>query len=90
MNVSDQPYRFELAEAVLAACEQAGIPRNPDFNGAEQEDCGYYETTTSNRRRWSTAKAYSTPLFAPKPIIRTGADATRVLLNAAARPALHT
>jgi choline dehydrogenase len=24
LNVSDQPYRFELAEAVLAACEQAG------------------------------------------------------------------
>ncbi len=58
LNVSDQPSRFELSEAVLAACEQAGIPRNPDFNGAQQEGCGYYQTTTSNRRRWSTAKAY--------------------------------
>ena len=40
---------------------QAGIPRNPDFNGAQQEGCGYYQTTTSNRRRWSTAKAYLHP-----------------------------
>ena len=28
------PRSFELADAVLEACEQAGIPRNPDFNGA--------------------------------------------------------
>ena len=34
LHVSDQPSKFELAEAALAACEQAGIPRNPDFNGA--------------------------------------------------------
>ena len=82
LNVSDQPYRFELAEAVLAACEQAGIPRNPDFNGAQQEGCGYYQTTTSNRRRWSTAKAYLDPARSRQNLtIRTGAHATRVLLN---------
>ena len=82
LNVSDQPYRFELTDAVLAACEQAGIPRNPDFNGAEQEGCGYYQTTTSNRRRWSTAKAYLDPARSRQNLtIRTGAHATRVLLN---------
>ena len=82
LNVSDQPYRFELTEAVLAACEQAGIPRNPDFNGADQEGCGYYQTTTSNRRRWSTAKAYLDPARSRQNLtIRTGAHATRVLLN---------
>ena len=57
LRVSNQPKQFELADAVLNACEQAGIPRNPDFNGAEQEGCGYYQTTTGGRRRWSTAKA---------------------------------
>ena len=61
LHVSDQPGRFELADAVLEACVQAGIPRNPDFNGAQQEGCGYYQTTTSNQRRWSTAKAYLQP-----------------------------
>ena len=58
LHVSDQPGRFELADAVLEACVQAGIPRNPDFNGAQQEGCGYYQTTTLNRRRWSAAQAY--------------------------------
>ena len=82
LNVSDQPKRFELSDAVLAACEQAGIPRNPDFNGAQQEGCGYYQTTTSNRRRWSTAKAYLDPARSRQNLtIRTGAHATRVLLT---------
>jgi len=80
LNVSDQPKRFELSDAVLTACEQAGLPRNPDFNGAVQEGCGYYQTTTSNRRRWSTAKAYLDPARSRANLtIRTGAHATRVL-----------
>src|ERR1700726_5008499 len=33
LHVTDHPPGFELADAMLAACEQAGIPRNPDFNG---------------------------------------------------------
>jgi choline dehydrogenase len=82
LTVSDQPYRFELSDAVLAACEQAGIPRNPDFNGAVQEGCGYYQTTTSNRRRWSTSKAYLGPARGRKNLtIRTGAQATRVVIE---------
>ena len=82
LNVSDQPSRFELSEALLAACEQAGIPRNPDFNGAQQEGCGYYQTTTANRRRWSTAKAYLDPARSrPNLTIRTGAHATRLVLT---------
>ena len=82
LNVSDQPRRFELADAVLRAAEQAGVPRNPDFNGADQEGCGYYQTTTSNRRRWSTAKAYLEPAKQrANLVIRTGAQATRVLVE---------
>ena len=37
---------------------EAGIPANNDFNGARQEGVGYYQTTTANRRRWSSARAY--------------------------------
>ena len=67
---------------MLTACEQAGIPRNPDFNGAVQEGCGYYQATTSNNRRWSTAKAYLEPARTrPNLEIRTGAHATKVLIE---------
>ena len=82
LNVSDHGEGHELAEAMLAAAEQAGIPRNPDFNGAQQEGCGYYQSTTSNRRRWSTAKAYIEPArLRPNLTIRTGAHATRVVIE---------
>ena len=43
----------KFADAVLSACEQAGIRRNPDFNGAVQEGVGYHQTTTRNGRRCS-------------------------------------
>ncbi len=82
LHVSDQPARFELAEAALEACVQAGIPRNPDFNGKDQEGCGYYQTTTSNRRRWSAARAYLEPAKQRQNlVIRTGAHATKVLIE---------
>ena len=82
LHVSDQAGQGELSDAVLAACEQAGIPRNPDFNGARQEGCGYYQTTTSHKRRWSSAKAYlSAAKGRPNLVIETGAHATRVLIR---------
>jgi choline dehydrogenase len=82
LHVSDQPYNWEIAEAMLAACIEAGIPRNPDFNGAKQEGCGYYQTTTFNRRRWSTAAAYLRPARSrTNLVIRTNAHATRVLIE---------
>ncbi|HYZ22823.1 MAG TPA: GMC family oxidoreductase N-terminal domain-containing protein [Rhodopila sp.] len=80
LHVSDQAEQGELSHAVLEACVQAGIPRNPDFNGKHQEGCGYYQTTTYNKRRWSAAKAYlSNP---PTNLtIRTNAHATRVIIR---------
>ena len=82
LTVSDQPSTSELTEAMIAAAEQAGIPRNPDFNGARQEGAGYYQTTTSNRRRWSTARAYLAPARGrPNLTIRTRCHATRVLIE---------
>ena len=58
LHVSDQPRQWPLAEALLGACLQAGIPPNKDFNGPVQEGAGPYQTTTWRGRRWSTASAY--------------------------------
>jgi choline dehydrogenase len=83
LRVSDQPYEWEIARLLLEACKQAGIPPNPDFNGAVQEGCGYYQTTTNNRRRWSTAAAYLRPARKrPNLVVRTRAHATKVLTEA--------
>jgi len=82
LRVSDQPYEWEIARVLLQACIEAGIKRNPDFNGAEQDGCGYYQTTTKDKRRWSTAAAYLRPARRrPNLTIRTNAHATRVLVE---------
>lgn len=80
LRVSNQPYEWDIAKALLEACRQAGIPFNPDFNGAKQEGCGYYQTTTKDKRRWSTAAAYlRMAKTRPNLTIRTRAHTTRVL-----------
>jgi choline dehydrogenase len=82
LRVSNQPYEWEIARALLEACQQAGIPFNPDFNGARQEGCGYYQTTTKDKRRWSTAAAYlRSARKRPNLTVRTRARATRVLFQ---------
>jgi choline dehydrogenase len=82
LRVSNQPYEWEIAKALLEACQQAGIPYNPDFNGAKQEGCGYYQTTTKDKRRWSTAAAYLTAAKTrPNLTIKTNAHATKILFD---------
>ena len=34
LKVSDSRFRSEIVDAIIEAAVQAGIPRNPDFNGA--------------------------------------------------------
>ncbi len=82
LNVSDPVQRSELADAMIAAAESLGIPRTDDFNGAKQEGVGYYQTTTSNSRRWSTAKAYlSSARQRANLVVRPNCQATRVLFE---------
>ncbi|MEZ5775818.1 MAG: choline dehydrogenase [Hyphomicrobiaceae bacterium] len=61
LSVSDARDRDPLIEAFIDACEAEGIPRNPDFNGATQEGAGYFQTTSRNGRRCSTAVGYLRP-----------------------------
>ena len=76
------PVRTPLGDAMVQAAIEAGIPENPDFNGARQEGVGYYQTTTGNRRRWSAAKAYLRPAkHRANLTIATDAHATRVLIE---------
>src|ERR1700730_7099557 len=51
LKVSDHCWKPTLAQAMHDAAVEAGIPANPDFNGAKQEGVGYYQTTIGNARR---------------------------------------
>jgi len=82
LRVSDVPTAWDLPTAMIAAAEQAGIPANKDFNGPEQEGTGFYQFTATNKRRWSTAKAYLGPAKGRGNLhIETNAHARRVLIE---------
>jgi choline dehydrogenase len=58
LKVSDVCEPHPLCEAFIAAAQASGFPRNDDFNGAAQEGAGYFQLTSRNGRRWSTAVGY--------------------------------
>jgi choline dehydrogenase len=82
LRVVDQPIRWELADAFVAAGVEAGLPRNNDFNDGEQEGAGPFQSTTNRKRRWSTARAYlHEARRRPNLAIRTNARATRIIIE---------
>ncbi len=58
LAVSDVCEPHPLCEAFIAAAQQAGFPRNDDFNGPTQEGAGYFQLTARRGRRCSTAVGY--------------------------------
>ena len=71
-----------LVEPFLAATEAAGLQRNADFNGAEQEGVGIYQMTIRKARRNSTARAFLRPAMKrPNVTVLTGAHVTRVIVE---------
>ena len=81
LSVIDFADRNGLSEAYLNAATGIGIPRNDDYNGADQEGVGYYQNTMRNGRRCSAAVAFLRPAM-KRPNLRviTRALAERVLL----------
>ncbi|MDU0358845.1 GMC family oxidoreductase N-terminal domain-containing protein [Rhizobium sp. 25PS6] len=58
LKVSDRRFGHALSWAFIRAAQEAGIPYNQDFNGKVQEGVGFYQTTTHNGRRWSSAQSF--------------------------------
>jgi len=82
LNVSDVRDTHEVSDAVVEACVEAGIPRNGDINGAEQEGVCYYQLTVKNGQRCSAAVAYLHPAMGRANLtVETGATATRVIFE---------
>jgi len=82
LNVADRRYTNPLSPVFVAAAEAAGIPRNDDFNGAEQHGCGLYQVTQKDGQRWSAASAYlRDAMRRPNLTVATASQATRIRLE---------
>src|ERR1700732_913753 len=82
LPVSDWRHADPVSEAFVAAAAEAGIPTNPDFNGATQEGAGFFQTTTKRGRRASTAFSYLRPALKRSNLhVETSALAQRILFD---------
>lgn len=61
LRVVDARSVHPLLSSWVAAGEQAGLPANPDFNGASQAGVGIYQVTQPDGMRCSSARAFLDP-----------------------------
>ncbi|MGB3502591.1 MAG: GMC family oxidoreductase N-terminal domain-containing protein [Mesorhizobium sp.] len=83
LHVSDMSAKVHpLTRRYIEAAGQAGLPFNPDFNGASQEGVGIYQITTKGGWRMSAARAFLHPAMKrPNVRVETGALVTRILFE---------
>lgn len=82
LPISDIAWIHPISEAFIAGAESLGIPRNPDYNGAEQAGVGYYQRTIAGRWRMSTSRAFLWPARSRSNLsIKTNAQAIQILLD---------
>ncbi len=71
-----------LNDVFLQACQNQGIPFNPDLNGAEHHGCYHVQVTQKDGERHSVAAAFIHPnLDRPNLDVRTGAHITRITFD---------
>ncbi|MBX7482385.1 GMC family oxidoreductase [Qipengyuania qiaonensis] len=80
--VSDQRWPNPGSLAFVEAAAQLQLPRNADFNGANQEGFGLYQVTQKDGERWSAARAYIEPQRRAKNLdIRIGVTVQRLEID---------
>lgn len=63
MNVIDPNFHFPVSSAFLDACEEAGIPRNPDLNGENYEGVDFFQINqTKEGQRCHSAASFLNPI----------------------------
>lgn len=88
LHITDNTYKHPLNEPFISATIEAGnrlgnsIKFNKDFNGYEQNGVGYYQISSKNGERCSSARAYITPVINRKNLtIRLHSQVSKILIN---------
>jgi choline dehydrogenase len=82
LRVSDGVSRNVMSEAWVDAAAEAGLARNEDFNGPEQDGVGAYQVTIRDGRRCSASVAYLHPaLSRPNLTVETHLQVERILFQ---------
>jgi choline dehydrogenase-like flavoprotein len=90
LAVTDIDWRHPLCDAFIAGAVEAGIPRNPDYNGKVQEGIAYAQRTILNGRRMSAARAFLYPAMRqPNLRVVTHAHTTNLILEGKRAVGVH-
>jgi choline dehydrogenase len=90
LGVSNIPDPQPMTRAFVQSCQEAGIPFNPDFNGAIQAGSGIYQTTTKNYRRCSAATGYLKPVLRRRNLtVETGCMVKRIEFEGTRATGVH-
>ncbi|MFY1905449.1 GMC family oxidoreductase [Achromobacter xylosoxidans] len=82
LNATSIKTPHPLVEGLIGAARALGLPHVRDFNTGDQEGVGYYQLTTRNGRRCSTAVAYLRPARGRANLrVETGAHAMAILFE---------
>ncbi len=82
LSVETNAHRHPLADLFIQAAVAMGVPFNPDFNGAVQAGCGYYQATQRGGRRSDTGTAYLGPAQGrPNLTVIKNAHVTRIVVQ---------
>lgn len=82
MQIRSTGWRNELTEAFIRGGAELGLPRNDGFNGPDQFGIGYFDVSTSDGIRSSTARGYLHPAQGRTNLnIVTEALVERIVLN---------
>ena len=77
--VSDQNSVNPGSLAFIEAAAELQLPRNADFNGAQQGGFGLYQVTQKDGERWSASRAYVEPLRRNRNLdVRIGVTVQRI------------
>ena len=82
LTVADLASPVAASRAFVESAVAAGLVRNRDFNGAEQDGAGLYQVTQRRGRRCSATVAFLNPaLGRPNLTVLTGRHATAIVLE---------
>ena len=82
LGVSNLQDPQEMTRAFVRSCQELGVPYNPDFNGAKQEGCGFYQLTVKDSKRCSAAVGYLRPAMKRSNLtVETNVLAHRILVK---------
>ncbi|PRY90362.1 GMC family oxidoreductase [Mongoliibacter ruber] len=80
VKLADEPHL--LGERFIEACEAAGIPSNPEYNGKQQLGASLLQYTIHRQQRQSTATAFLKPALHRKNLtVKTKLKVSKIMIN---------